>query len=85
MLVINPKCFQKNAVGITEITVEVNGTPCYPFPQPLQLQVIHNNNYDALDKEEDDTSSNYVHLNHNISIKKELLILFYFLIKFKFC
>ena len=41
------KYFQKNAVSLSEITLEINGTPAYPFPQPLHL--IHNNNYEALD------------------------------------
>jgi hypothetical protein len=52
------KYFQKNAVGITEIQCEINGTPCYAFPQPLHL--IHNNNYDALDREDDNNTTNYV-------------------------
>ena len=41
------KYFQKNGVSLTEIRLEINGTPAYPFPQPLHL--IHNNNYEALD------------------------------------
>lgn len=41
------KYFQKNAVSLTEITLEVNSLPAYPFPQPLHL--IKNNNYDALE------------------------------------
>jgi hypothetical protein len=32
--------------------------PCYAFPQPLHL--IHKNNYDALDREDDNDTTNYV-------------------------
>lgn len=41
------KYFQKNAVSLTEIQCEINGIPCYPFPQPPHL--IHNGNYEGLD------------------------------------
>ena len=41
--------FQKNASGLREAQVEINGTPVYPFPQPPHL--IKNNNFDALDLE----------------------------------
>ena len=41
--------FKKSAVSLSEITLEINGTPSYPFPQPLHL--IKNNNFDALDME----------------------------------
>ena len=52
------KYFQKNAVGLTEIQAEINGIPVYPFPQPLHL--IHNNNYEALDTEDNLNTANYV-------------------------
>lgn len=52
------KYFQKNAVGLTEIQCEINGIPVYPFPQPLHL--IHNNNYEALEDEDNIHASNYV-------------------------
>jgi hypothetical protein len=54
------KYFQKNAVSLSEVTVEINGIPCYPFPQPLHL--IHNNNYEAFDEESDKHASNFVGL-----------------------
>jgi len=54
------KYFQKNAVSLTEIQCEINGIPCYPFPQTPAL--IHNNNYDALDLEDNNEASNYVGL-----------------------
>ena len=41
--------FQKNAVGLTEAQVEINGLPVYPFPQPVHL--IKNNNLEAFDME----------------------------------
>lgn len=41
--------FQKNAVGLTEAQVEINGLPVYPFPQPPHL--IKCNNLEALDLE----------------------------------
>lgn len=41
--------FQKNASGLKEAQVEINGIPVYPFPQPPHL--IKNNNFDALDLE----------------------------------
>jgi hypothetical protein len=54
------KYFQKNAVSLTEIQCEINGIPCYPFPQTPGL--IHNNNYDALDMEGNKEATNYVGL-----------------------
>jgi hypothetical protein len=39
--------FKKTAVSLTEITLEINGTPVYPSPQSPDL--IKNNNFDALD------------------------------------
>lgn len=54
------KYFQKNAVSLTEIQCEINGIPCYPFPQTPPL--IHNNNYDALDLEGNNEATNYVGL-----------------------
>jgi hypothetical protein len=51
------KYFKKSAVSLTEITVEINGTPVYPFPQSLGL--IKNNNFDALDMEGDNTVGDY--------------------------
>ena len=51
------KYFKKNAVSLTEITLEINGTPVYPFPQSLGL--IKNNNFDALDMEGDNTVGDY--------------------------
>jgi hypothetical protein len=41
--------FQKNAVGLIEAQVEINGLPVYPFPQPPHL--IKCNNLEALDLE----------------------------------
>lgn len=41
--------FQKNAVGLTEAQVEINGIPVYPFPQPVHL--IKNNNLEAFNME----------------------------------
>lgn len=52
------KYFQKNGVSLTEIQVEINGIPCYPFPQPPHL--IHNNNYEALDDEANIHASNFI-------------------------
>ena len=43
--------FQKNASGLKEAQVEINGTPVYPFPQPPHL--IKNNNLDGLDLEDE--------------------------------
>jgi hypothetical protein len=43
--------FQKNASGLKEAQIEINGTPVYPFPQPTHL--IKNNNIEALDLEGD--------------------------------
>lgn len=51
------KYFQKNAVGLTEIQAEINGIPVYPYPQSGHQ--IHNNNYDALDKLDDISTTNY--------------------------
>ena len=45
------KYFQKNASGLKEAQIEINGTPVYPFPQPPHL--IKNNNLDAFDLEGD--------------------------------
>lgn len=41
--------FKKTGVSLSEITLEINGLPSYPFPQSLQL--IKNNNLEALDIE----------------------------------
>lgn len=41
--------FQKNAAGLNEAQVEINGLPVYPFPQPVHL--IKNNNLEAFDME----------------------------------
>ena len=38
--------FKKTAVSLTEAQVEINGLPCYPFPQPLHL--IKNNNFSSI-------------------------------------
>ena len=46
--------FKKNAVSLKEAQVEINGTPVYPFPQPVHL--IKNNNFDSFDIE----GNNYV-------------------------
>ena len=54
------KYFQKNGVSLTEVQCEINGIPCYPFPQPPHL--IHNNNYEAFDEESDKHASNFVGL-----------------------
>jgi hypothetical protein len=51
------KYFQKNSVSLTEIQVEINGIPVYPFPQAPHL--IHNNNYDALETENNIHTANY--------------------------
>jgi hypothetical protein len=51
------KYFMKNAVGLTDAQIEVNGTPVYPFPQPLHL--IKHNNFDALDIEGDVNAADY--------------------------
>ncbi len=45
------KYFQKNASGLKEAQIEINGTPVYPFPQPPHL--IKNNNLDGFDLEGD--------------------------------
>ena len=45
------KYFQKNASGLKEAQIEINGTPVYPFPQPPHL--IKNNNFDGFDLEGD--------------------------------
>lgn len=49
--------FQKNAVGIKEAQVEINGMPVYPFPQPPHL--IKNNNIDAFDLQGDVYAGDY--------------------------
>ena len=51
------KYFQKNGVSLTEIMLEINGIPSYPFPQPPHL--IHNNNYDALDDVANNNATNF--------------------------
>ena len=45
------KYFQKNASGLKEAQIEINGTPVYPFPQHPHL--IKNNNFDGFDLEGD--------------------------------
>jgi len=45
------KYFQKNAVSLTSLQVEVNGIPVYPYPQTLAQ--IKNNNLDALEIDRD--------------------------------
>jgi len=52
--------FQKNAVDLKEVQIEINGMPCYPFPQPPHL--IKNNNFDALDIEDNNLIGDYVGL-----------------------
>lgn len=52
--------FQKNAVDLKEVQIEINGLPCYPFPQPPHL--IKNNNFDALDIEDNNLIGDYVGL-----------------------
>jgi hypothetical protein len=52
--------FQKNAVDIKEVQIEINGLPCYPFPMPPHL--IKNNNFDALDIEDNNLIGDYVGL-----------------------
>ena len=52
--------FQKNAVDLKEVQIEINGLPCYPFPQPPHL--IKNNNFDALDIEGNNLIGDYVGL-----------------------
>ena len=49
--------FKKTAVSLTEISLEINGTPSYPFPMPIHL--IKNNNLDALDLEGNNTVGDY--------------------------
>lgn len=49
--------FQKNACGLREAQIEINGAPVYPFPQPPHL--IKNNNLDAFDLEGDNYCGNY--------------------------
>lgn len=49
--------FQKNASGLKEAQIEVNGTPVYPFPQTVPL--IKNNNFDAFDLEGDNYCGDY--------------------------
>ena len=51
------KYFQKNGVSLTEVQCEINGIPCYPFPQPPHL--IHNNNYEAFEEEADKNATNF--------------------------
>ena len=52
--------FKKSAVSLTEIQVEVNGIPVYPFPQPLHL--IKNNNLEALGFEGNNLVGDFVGL-----------------------
>jgi hypothetical protein len=49
--------FKKNAVSLTEAQVEINGIPCYPFPQPLHL--IKNNNFEAFNLEGDNAVGDF--------------------------
>ena len=49
--------FQKNASGLKEAQVEINGTPIYPFPQPPHL--IKNNNFEGFDLEGDNYCGDY--------------------------
>ena len=49
--------FQKNACGLREAQIEINGAPVYPFPQPPHL--IKNNNLDAFDLEGDNYCGDY--------------------------
>lgn len=52
--------FKKNAVDLKEVQIEINGIPCYPFPQPPHL--VKNNNFDALDLEGNNLIGDYVGL-----------------------
>jgi hypothetical protein len=52
--------FKKNAVDLKEVQIEINGIPCYPFPQPPHL--VKNNNFDALDLESNNLIGDYVGL-----------------------
>jgi hypothetical protein len=54
------KFFKKTAVSLTEVQVEINGVPVYPFPQPLHL--IKNNNLEALDLEGNNQAADFVGL-----------------------
>jgi hypothetical protein len=49
--------FKKNAIDLKETQIEINGIPCYPFPQPPHL--IKNNNFDALDMEDNNLAADY--------------------------
>lgn len=49
--------FQKNSSGLKEAQVEINGIMVYPFPQPVHL--IKNNNFDALEQENDRNAADY--------------------------
>jgi len=51
------KFFQKNACGLVEAQIEINGIPVYPFPQPPHL--IKHNNFDSLDLEDNIHASDY--------------------------
>jgi len=51
------KYFQKNASGLKEAQIEINGTPVYPFPQPPHL--IKNNNFEGFDLEGDNYCGDY--------------------------
>jgi len=52
--------FMKNATGLKEAQIEINGIPVYPFPQPPHL--IKNNNLDAFDLEGNIQAGDYVGL-----------------------
>jgi hypothetical protein len=52
--------FKKTAVSLTEAQVEINGIPCYPFPQPLHL--IKNNNFEAFGLEGDNSVGDFAGL-----------------------
>jgi hypothetical protein len=49
--------FKKNAVSLTEAQVEINGIPCYPFPQPPHL--IKNNNFESFGLEGDNSVGDF--------------------------
>jgi hypothetical protein len=49
--------FKKNAVSLTEAQIEINGIPCYPFPQPPHL--IKNNNFESFGLEGDNSVGDF--------------------------
>jgi hypothetical protein len=49
--------FAKNAAGLVEAQIEINGNPVYPFNQPVHL--IKNNNFDAFDLEDNNLAGDY--------------------------